>query len=140
MRAAWYERTGAARDVLVVGEMLAAEPGPGEVRVALKASGVNPSDVKARGGSRPMLAPRIVPQSDGAGLIEKVGAGVPANRVGQRVWIWNGQWKRTLGTAAQFITVPAEQAVPMPDAASARTLCKIAPCGSHAKMPDIWCR
>ena len=114
MRAAWYERTGPARDALVVGDMPAVEPGPGEVRVALKTSGVNPSDVKARGGSRPMLAPRIIPQSDGAGVIEKVGPGVPADRVGQRVWVWNGQWKRPLGTAAEFITLAAEQAVPMP--------------------------
>jgi NADPH:quinone reductase len=115
MRAAWYEKTGAARDVLVVGEMAAVEPEPGQVRVALKASGVNPSDVKARSGSRPMLASRIVPHSDGAGVIERVGSGVPANRIGQRVWIWNGQWKRPLGTCAQFITLPAEQAAPMPE-------------------------
>jgi NADPH:quinone reductase len=115
MRAAWYERTGTARDVLVVGEMPAVDPGPGEVRVALKTSGVNPSDVKARGGSRPMLASRIIPQSDGAGVIEKVGPGVPAHRVGSRVWVWNGQWKRPLGTCAQFITLPAEQAIAMPE-------------------------
>jgi NADPH2:quinone reductase len=115
MRAAWYERTGAAREVLVVGEMPAAEPGPGEVRVALKTSGVNPSDVKARGGSRPMLASRIIPQSDGAGEIAKVGFGVPADRVGQRVWVWNGQWKRPRGTCAQFITLPAEQATALPE-------------------------
>src|SRR5215469_13927973 len=106
MRAAWYERTGAAREVLVVGEMPAAEPGPGEVRVALKASGVNPSDVKARGGSRPMIASRIIPQSDGAGVIEKVGSDVPRERIGQKVWTWNGQWKRPLGTCAQLITLP----------------------------------
>jgi NADPH:quinone reductase len=115
MRAAWYERTGAAREVLVVGEMPAAEPGPGEVRVTLKASGVNPSDVKARSGSRPMLASRIIPHSDGAGVIEKVGPGVPADRIGQRVWVWNGQWKRPLGTCAEFITLPAEQAIAMPE-------------------------
>jgi NADPH2:quinone reductase len=84
------------------------------VRVALKTSGVNPSDVKARGGSRPILAPRIIPQSDGAGVIEKVGSGVPADRVGSRVWVWNGQWKRPLGTCAQFITLPAEQVAAMP--------------------------
>ena len=118
MRAAWYEKTGAARDVLVVGEMPTPEPGPGEVRVQLKTSGVNPSDWKARMGSRPMTAPRIIPHSDGAGIIEKVGPGGPAERVGQRVWIWNGQWRRPLGTAAEFIVVPAAQAVPMPDKAS----------------------
>jgi NADPH:quinone reductase len=115
MRAAWYERTGAARDVLVVSEMPAIEPGPGEVRIALKTSGVNPSDVKARGGSRPMLASRIIPQSDGAGVIDRVGTGVPTERIGSRVWVWNGQWKRPLGTCAQAITLPAEQAVAMPE-------------------------
>src|SRR5262249_27433521 len=115
MRAAWYERTGAAREVLRVGEMPAAEPGPGEVRVALKTSGGNPYDVKTRSGSRPMLASRIIPQSDGAGVIEKVGSGVPADRIGQRVWIWNGQWKRPLGTCGQFISVAAEQAAAMPE-------------------------
>ncbi|HSR81148.1 MAG TPA: NADPH:quinone reductase, partial [Hyphomicrobiaceae bacterium] len=115
MRAAWYERTGPAREVFVVGEMPAAEPGPGQVRVAIKTSGVNPSDVKARAGSRPMLASRIIPQSDGGGVIEKVGSGVPGERVGQRVWVWNGQWKRALGTCAEFITVPVEQAIAMPD-------------------------
>jgi NADPH2:quinone reductase len=96
--------------------MPAAEPGAGEVRVALQASGVNPSDVKARSGSRPMLASRIVPHSDGAGTIDKVGSGVPAARVGTRVWIWNGQWRRPLGTCAELITLPAEQAVAMPEA------------------------
>ena len=116
MRAAWYERTGAAREVLVVGEMPAAAPGIGEVRVCLKTSGVNPSDVKARSGSRPMLSSRIIPHSDGAGVIEKVGPGVPTDRVGQRVWVWNGQWKRPLGTCAEFITLPAEQAIAMPEA------------------------
>jgi len=95
--------------------MPAAEPGPGQVRVAVKTSGVNPSDVKARAGSRPMLASRIIPQSDGAGVIEKVGSGVSGDRVGQRVWIWNGQWKRPLGTCAQFITLAAEQAPAMPE-------------------------
>src|SRR5215471_1739999 len=115
MRAAWYERTGPAREVLVVGEMPAPEPGPRQVRVALKTSGVNPSDVKARAGSRPMLASRIIPQSDGGGVIERVGSGVPNDRVGQRVWVWNGQCNRPLGTCAQFITVAVEQASPMPD-------------------------
>jgi NADPH2:quinone reductase len=99
----------------MVGEMPTPEPGPGQVRVALKTSGVNPSDVKARAGSRPMLASRIIPQSDGGGVIEKVGSGVPGERVGQRVWIWNGQWNRPLGTCAQFITLPVEQAPAMPD-------------------------
>lgn len=118
MRVAWYERNGPARDVLRVGEMDAVDPGPGEVRVRVHASGVNPSDVKARGGSRPMLAPRIIPHSDGAGVIERVGPGVPNGRVGERVWLWNGQWGRPYGTAAECITLPAEQAVPLPDGVS----------------------
>src|SRR5262249_20768717 len=114
MRAAWYDRTRPAREVFVVGQMPAAEPGPGQVRVAVKAWGVNPSDVKARAGSRPMLASRIIPHSDGGGVIEKVGSGVPGERVGERVWVWNGQWKRPLGTCAEFITLPGERALAMP--------------------------
>src|SRR5262245_66210131 len=109
MRAAWYERTGPARQVLVIGEMPAAEPGPGQVRVAIKTSGVNPSDVKARAGSRPMLASRIIPQSDGAGVIEKVGPGVPAEQVGRRVWIWNGTRRRPLGKCGRLHPVVAER-------------------------------
>ena len=115
MRAAWYERTGPAREVLVVGEMPDPEPGPGEVRVKLATSGVNPSDWKARTGSRPMIAPRIIPHSDGAGVIDKVGDGVPPARVGERVWVWNGQWKRPFGTCATMIAVPGAQAVKLAD-------------------------
>lgn len=114
MKAAWYERNGAARDVLVVGEMSKPIPGPGEVLVKVHASGVNPSDVKSRRG-RPLAGPRIVPHSDGAGIIEEVGAGVRQDRIGERVWLWNGQWKRTFGTAAEYIALPAQQAVRLPD-------------------------
>ena len=109
MRAAWYERMGPARKVLVIGEMPDPEPGPGEVRVKLATSGVNPSDWKSRMGSRPMIAPRIIPHSDGAGIIDKVGEDVSAERIGERVWIWNGQWKRPFGTCASMIAVPADQ-------------------------------
>ena len=114
MRAAWFERTGAARDVLTVGELPSPTPAAGEVRVRLHSSGVNPSDVKVRAG-RPMIAPRIVPHSDGAGVIDEVGPGVSKERLGQRVWIWNGQWKRPFGTAAGQIALPQEQAVPLPE-------------------------
>lgn len=114
MKAGWYENNGAARDVLVVGEMESPEPGTGEVLVRLAVSGVNPSDVKSRAG-RPLTAPRIIPHSDGAGIIEAVGAGVDKARVGERVWIWNGQWKRPFGTAAEYIALPQEQAVRLPD-------------------------
>jgi NADPH2:quinone reductase len=115
MKAAWYERNGEARDVLTVGEMPTPEPAPGEVLVRLHASGVNPSDVKSRRG-RPLAGPRVIPHSDGAGVIEAIGAGVPDARIGERVWTWNGQWKRPFGTAAEYIALPQEQAVRLPDA------------------------
>jgi NADPH2:quinone reductase len=119
MRAAHYERNGAARDVLHVGGVETPHPGPGEVRVKLAASGVNPSDVKSRQGTTRKIAwPRVIPHSDGAGIIDEVGAGVPSSRIGERVWVWNGQWKRAYGTAAEYITLPAIQAVPLPKAVS----------------------
>jgi len=114
MRSAWYSKNGMARDVLVVGELLTPMPGPGEVRVQLATSGVNPSDVKSRLG-RPLVSERVVPHSDGAGVIDSVGDGVSSGRVGERVWIWNGQWQRPLGTAAQYIALPEAQAVRLPD-------------------------
>jgi NADPH:quinone reductase len=114
VRAAWYTRNGEARDVLSVGEMPAPEPGPGEVRVRLHCSGVNPSDVKSRRG-RPLVGERVIPHSDGAGVVDKVGDGVPPSRIGERVWTWNGQWRRPFGTAAEYIALPSEQAVPLPD-------------------------
>ena len=116
MQAVYYERNGAAREVLTVGEVQTPRPGPGEVRVKLASSGVNPSDVKSRQGSTRKIAfPRVVPHSDGAGIIDDVGDGVPKSRVGERVWVWNGQWKRAFGTAAEFIALPAAQAAPLPD-------------------------
>jgi NADPH2:quinone reductase len=114
MRAAFYEKNGTARDVLQVAEIATPEPGPGEVRVKLAFSGVNPSDVKARAGSRKITVPRIVPHSDGGGEIDRVGAGVPQSRIGERVWTWNGQWKRPFGTCAEYIVLPAALAVPLP--------------------------
>lgn len=114
MKAGWYEKNGEARDVLVVGEMETPKPAAGEVLVRLKASGVNPSDVKSRRG-RPLIAPRIIPHSDGAGIVEAVGDGVDASRIGERVWTWNGQWKRPFGTAAECIALPSAQAVRLPD-------------------------
>lgn len=116
MRAAFYTRQGPAREVLQLGELDTPEPGPGEVRVRLAVSGANPSDWKGRiGGYRPMPAPLVVPHSDGAGVIDAVGAGVPEARIGERVWIWNGQWKRAFGTAAEYIALPSAQAVRLPD-------------------------
>jgi len=119
MRAAFYEQYGPAGEVLQVGDLPDLAPGPGEVRVRLGASAVNPSDVKARAGSRgPMEWPRIVPHSDGAGTIDAVGPGVPAGRVGERVWVYQAQWQRPWGTAAEQSVVPAERAVALPAGAT----------------------
>jgi NADPH2:quinone reductase len=120
MKAIAYTQTGPAADVLQWVELPTPEPGPGEVRVKLQWSGVNPSDVKSRMGlrSKALAFPQIVPHSDGAGVIDAVGAGVSATRIGERVWIWNGQWQRPYGTAAQCIALPAAQAVPLPAAVS----------------------
>jgi NADPH2:quinone reductase len=115
MRAAYYEAQGSARDVLRVGEVPTPNAGPGEVRVKLATSGVNPSDFKSRQGGRPMLFPQVIPQSDGAGVIDQVGDGVPQSRLGERVWVFNGQWKRPSGTAAEYIALPAALAVKLPD-------------------------
>lgn len=122
MRAVWYERFGPAEEVLELGEVETPAPAPGEVLVRLSHSGVNPSDAKARAGGRPGVTkppfPRIIPHSDGAGLIEAVGEGVDTARLGERVWLWNGQWQRPFGTAAEMIALPAAQAVPLPEGVS----------------------
>jgi NADPH2:quinone reductase len=117
MRAAFYERTGPAREVLALGELPTPEPGPGEVRVRVAWSGVNPSDVKSRAGLRTKALPfpRVVPHSDGSGRIDRVGVGVDPERVGQRVWLWNAAWGRAEGTAAEYVALPAGQAVPLPE-------------------------
>ena len=114
MQAAWYEKNGTARDVMIVGEQPTPQPAAGEVRVKLHVSGVNPSDVKSR-TARPLGDPFIIPHSDGAGVIDAVGAGVDASRIGQRVWTWNAQWQRPCGTAAEFVCLPSAQAVVLPD-------------------------
>jgi len=114
MKAAWYTHNGEALDVMQVGELPTPTAQEGEVLVRLHTSGVNPSDVKSR-RARPVTDPLIVPHSDGAGVIEAVGEGVPASRVGQRVWVWNGQWQRAWGTCAQYIALPEAQAVALPD-------------------------
>jgi NADPH2:quinone reductase len=117
MRAATYTELGPAADVLHIGDMEMPEPGPGEIRVKLHTSGVNPSDWKARlrgrGGVMPF--PKITPHSDGAGVVDAVGEGVDGGRVGQRVWVMNGQWKRPFGTAAEYIVLAAKYVVAMPD-------------------------
>ena len=117
MLAAYYERTGPAADVLTVGELPTPTPGLNEVRVKVHWSGVNPSDVKSRAGlrSKTLAFSRIVPHSDGAGVIDQVGEGVDSARVGERVWLWNGAWGRPFGTAAEYIVLPSAQAVRLPD-------------------------
>lgn len=124
LQAISYTELGAARNVLVATDLAQPPIGADEVRVALRFSGVNPSDVKSRAGRPGMARPafeRIIPHSDGAGVIEAVGDRVDPARVGQRVWIWNGQWQRPFGTAASHVTLPADMAVPLPDAVSFET-------------------
>jgi NADPH2:quinone reductase len=120
MKAAWYERKGPAREVLQVGERPTPEPGPGEVRVRVHRSAVNPSDTKNRGGARGNVAmpfPFAIPHQDGSGVIDAVGAGVDAARIGERVWVYEATLGRQWGTAAQFTVVPAHKAVRLPEGA-----------------------
>jgi NADPH:quinone reductase len=123
MIAAWYDRQGPAAEVLQVGELPAAEPGVGEVRVRLTISGANPGDAKKRQAwlGSPMAFPRIVPHSDGAGIIEAVGPQVPPARLGTRVWVYGAQSYRPFGTAAQTTVVPDSLAVDLPDQVSDET-------------------
>ncbi len=125
MKSILYTRFGPASDVLELHQLETPAPARGEVTVRLAVSGVNPSDIKARAGSRPGVTkpafPQVIPHSDGAGVIEAVGDGVDPARVGERVWIWNGQWQRAFGTASTHITLPGEQAVHLPDDVSLET-------------------
>jgi NADPH:quinone reductase len=115
MYAVWYEENGEAAQVLHLDELATPEPGPGEVRVRLAASGINPIDVKRRRGARGQVVERrTVPHFDGAGVIDALGEGVDPAREGQRVWVYEAQWQRAMGTAAEFVTLPAHQAVPLP--------------------------
>src|SRR2546421_5739403 len=117
MLAAWYERPGPAAQVLQVGEMADPEPGLGEVRVRVSISGINPGDTKKRGDwvGHGLPFPRVVPHSDGSGVIDAVGQGVDGGRVGRRVWVYGAQSYRPFGTAAQLTVVPSDQAVELPD-------------------------
>ncbi len=116
MQAAWFEQFGAASDVLQVGDKPTPVAGPGEVLVRMRTSGVNPSDVKKRAGSAPGLLDDgyVIPNSDGAGVIEAVGEGVEAKRIGERVWVYQAQFGRRFGTAAQYVAIDAIRAVPLP--------------------------
>ncbi|HZM86692.1 MAG TPA: NADPH:quinone reductase [Blastocatellia bacterium] len=117
MKAAWYEKQGAARDVLTVGEMDEPQPLAGEVRIRVAASGVNPGDVKKRQNAFGvgMPYPRVIPHSDGAGTVDSVGEGVSEEWTGRRVWCYGAQSYRPFGTAAEYMVVPLEQAVPLPE-------------------------
>lgn len=119
MQAVWYEHFGPAGECLRLGAWDTPSPGHGEVLVRLHTSGVNPSDVKKRAGiTLPNLldAGPVIPHSDGAGVIEAVGPGVSAARIGERVWVYNAQHRRRCGTAAQYVALPGLFAVPLPDA------------------------
>ena len=117
MRAVWYERTGPAAEVLTFGDMPTPVAGPGEVRVRLEASGVNPADVGRRGGSyRALEFPRVIPNSDGAGIVDQLGEGVTRFHIGERVWLFNGQRNgRAFGTAAETIALAEHLVTPLPD-------------------------
>lgn len=117
MKAVWYERAGAAEDVLTFGDMPTPSAGPGEVRIRLETSGVNPADVGRRAGSyRAMEYPRVIPNSDGAGIVDQVGDGITRLGIGQRVWLFNGQRNgRAFGTAAEYITLAEHLVTPLPD-------------------------
>jgi len=119
MQAVWYERTGSAREVLLHGEQPTPTPGWGEVLVHLHASGVNPSDVKARAGARggksELAFPLVIPHSDGAGVVVECGPGCSRVSRDSRVWVSNGQWRRPGGTAAQYIAINENLVFPLPD-------------------------
>jgi NADPH:quinone reductase len=117
MRAVWYERTGPAAEVLTFGEMATPPAGAGEVRIRLEASGVNPADVYRRAGSfRALEFSRVIPNSDGAGIVDQVGSGVTRLEPGQRVWLFNGQRNgRAFGTAADYIALAEHLVTPLPD-------------------------
>jgi NADPH2:quinone reductase len=117
MKAAWYEKQGPANEVLVVGEMPDPRPGAGEVRIRITASGINPGDIKKRQDSfgLGMPYPRVIPHSDGAGVVDLVGDGVLAEWVGRRAWCYGAQSYRPFGTAAEFTVVPLDHVAPLPE-------------------------
>ncbi len=122
MKAVWYESIGEAEQVLNYGDLEDPQINDGEVLVKLNTSGVNPSDVKIRAGARGELQfPRIIPHSDGGGIIVEVGEEVSEDRIGERVWIWNGAFGRAFGTCAELIVLPSSQAVAMPENVSFET-------------------
>ena len=117
MKATWFEKFGSAAEVLIFGDQPDPVPGSNEVLIRLNTSGVNPSDVKKRAGAFPDLldAGLVIPHSDGAGVIEAVGSDVPRERIGERVWVYQAQYGRRFGTAAEYVAVDQHRAVPMSD-------------------------
>lgn len=117
MKAAWFNSFGPASDVMQVGEFDQPTPGQGEVLVRMQTSGVNPSDTKKREGAFPNLLDNgpVIPNSDGAGIIEAVGMGVPHSRIGERVWVYQAQFARLHGSAAQYLAIDSKRAVTLPD-------------------------
>ena len=116
MRALWYTRTGPAAEVLCLGEQPDPVAGPGQALVRLHASGVNPADCNRRSGrGYAMEAPLVIPHSDGAGVVEAVGAGVDTGWIGRRVWLYNGQRGRPLGTGAECIALDVGLITELPD-------------------------
>jgi NADPH:quinone reductase len=120
MRAAWYERQGTARDVLQVGVIADPSPGPGEVRIRIAASGINPGDIKKRANAfgYGMPYPRVIPHSDGAGTVDAIGDGVSSQSLGERVWCFGAQSYRAFGTAAEYTVVPSSLVMPLPTGVS----------------------
>jgi NADPH:quinone reductase len=116
MKAAWYEKQGSAREVLIVGEMPDPVPGPDELRIRIVASGINPGDIRKRQDDfgYGMTYPRVIPHSDGAGRVDQIGDGVSSEWLGKSVWCYGAQSYRPFGTAAEFTIVPAAQTVPLP--------------------------
>ena len=120
MKAAWYEKQGPARKVLTVGEIPDPHPGPGEVRIRISSSGINPGDIKKRQNAfgYGMAYPRVIPHSDGAGHVDQLGPGVSAERAGRSVWCYGAQSYRPFGTAAELTVVPVDRIAPLPERVS----------------------
>jgi NADPH:quinone reductase len=120
MKAAWYEKQGPARDVLVVGEMPDPIPAAGEVRIRIAASGINPGDIKKRQDAfgYGLAYPRVIPHSDGAGRVDLLGASVSEDWMGRSVWCYGAQSYRPFGTAAEYTVVPLDKIAPLPEKVS----------------------
>ena len=120
MKAAFFKEFGSAENVLQIGDVETPTPKTGEVKVKLITSSPNPSDVKKRAGSHSFLLDNglVIPHSDGAGIIEEVGNEVSENRIGERVWVFNAQYERELGTAAEYVCLPSKEAISLPDGVS----------------------